>query len=53
MSQEHNNIVIGGTGVRAQRNGIEHESTIFFRNFLRVSQGLLSTILGEYIHFSA
>ena len=50
MSQEQNNIAIGGKGVCALRNGIKFESTIFFRNFLRVSQGLLASIVAQHFY---
>ena len=33
--------------MRARRNDIKPESTIFFHNFLRVSRGLLSTIVAD------
>ena len=50
MSQEQNNIAIGGKGVCALRNGIKFESTIFFRNFFRVSQGLLASIVAQHFY---
>ena len=46
MSHEYYNIVIGGEGVRRRSNGINAEKITFFNNFVRVSKGLLSTIVG-------
>ena len=46
MSHEYYNIVIGGEGVRRRSNGINAEKITFFSNFVRVSKGLLSTIVG-------
>ena len=43
MSHEYYNIVIGGEG---GSNGINAEKITFFSNFVRVSKGLLSTIVG-------
>ena len=45
MSHEYYNIVIGGEGVRRRSNGINVEKITFFSNFVRVSKGLLSTIV--------
>ena len=45
MSHENYNIVIGGEGVRRSSNGVNAEKIIFFSNFVRVSKGLLSTIV--------
>ena len=45
MSHEYYNIVIGGEGVRRRSNGINAEKITFFSNFVRVSKGLLSTIV--------
>ena len=45
MSHEYHNIVIGGEGVRRRSNGINAEKITFFNNFVRVSKGLLSTIV--------
>ena len=47
MSHEYYNIVIGGEGVRRRSNGINAEKITFFSNFVRVSKGLLSTIVGK------
>ena len=47
MSHEYYNIVIGGEGVRRRSNGINAEKITFFSTFVRVSKGLLSTIVGE------
>ena len=48
MSHEYYNIVIGGEGVRRRSNGINAEKIIFFSTFVRVSKGLLSTIVCQY-----
>ena len=45
MSHEYYNIVIGGEGLRRRSNGINAEKIKFFNNFVRVSKGLLSTIV--------
>ena len=45
MSHEYYNIAIGGEGVRRRSNGINAEKITFFSNFVRVSKGLLSTIV--------
>ena len=47
MSHEYYNIVIGEEGVRRRSNGIYAEKIAFFNNFLRVSKGLLSTIVAH------
>ena len=47
MSHEYYNIVVGGERVRRRSNGINAEKITFFSNFVRVSKGLLSTIVGE------
>ena len=49
MSHEYYNIVIGGEGVRRRSNGINAEKITFFNNFVRVSKGLLSTIVASEI----
>ena len=48
MSHEYYNIVIGGEGVRRRSNGINAEKITFFSNFVRVSKGLLSTIVDSF-----
>ena len=45
MFHEYYNIVIGGEGVRRRSNGINAEKITFFSTFVRVSKGLLSTIV--------
>ena len=45
--QEQNKILIGRRRVHAQCNNIKPESTTFFHNFVRVFQGLLSTIVAQ------
>ena len=45
MSHEYYNIGIGGEGVRRRSNGINAEKITFFSTFVRVSKGLLSTIV--------
>ena len=45
MSLEYYNIVIGGEGVRRRSNGVNAEKIKFFNNFVRVSKGLLLTIV--------
>ena len=46
MSQKQNKIFLGGgKGLRARYNGIKTDSTIFYRNFLHVFQGLLASIV--------
>ena len=49
MSQEQNEIVIEGKGVRAQHFGTNSEGTIIFHNFLRVSQVLLASIVAPLV----
>ena len=48
MSHEYYNIVIGGEGVRRRSNGINAEKITFFNNIVRVSKGLLSTIVRHH-----
>ena len=50
MSHEYYNIVIGGEGVRRRSNGINAEKITFFNNFVRVSKGLLSTIVAQFVN---
>ena len=50
MSHEYYNIVIGGEGVPRRSNGTNAEKITFFKNFVRVSKGLLSTIVRPWIH---
>ena len=45
VSHELHNIVIGGEGVGTRRNGVNAEKTTFSHHSLRVSQGLLLTIV--------
>ena len=47
MSHEYYNIVIRGEGVCRRSNGIIAEKITFFSNFVRVSKGLLSTIVAH------
>ena len=46
MSQVQTNIVLGGRGAHARRNGGNADKAIVFHNFLKVSQGLLASIVG-------
>ena len=50
MSQEQTNIVLGGRGVRRKRSDGNTEKAIVFHNFLKVSQGLLASIVESNIH---
>ena len=53
MSHEYYNIVIRGEGVHRWSNGINAERSTFFSNFVRVSKGLLSTVVGSLSKLSS
>ena len=45
MSQVQTNIVLGGKGAHSRLNGWNADKAIVFHNFLKVSQGLLASIV--------